>query len=63
MLNATPEGLAEQAAGGGGSQKFPKGKNPKEPPLWRKIRAENFQNRQAGWRKVEKKGTVVGKKK
>ena len=23
----------------------------------------NFQNRQAGWRKVEKKGTVVGKKK
>ena len=45
-------------------------KNPKEaksqknaPPLEKK-QSENRQNRQqAGWRKVEKKGTVVGKKK
>jgi len=57
MLNATPAGLAEQAAGGGGKAKSPK----KGPPPGEKP--ENCQNRQAGWRKVEKKGAVVGKKK
>ena len=49
-----------------GTQKIQKGNNkkPKEkgapppPPL-----EANCQNRQAGWRKVEKKGTAVGKKK
>ena len=41
--------------------KMPKGKKPKE--LLPGEKTENRQNRQAGWRKVEKKGAVVGKKK
>ena len=39
-----------------------KGKKQKRPPPPGE-KTENCQNRQAGWRKVEKKGAVVGKKK
>ena len=55
MLNATPAGLAEQAAGGGGK------KPPKNPPKQQK-KTEAARTAQASRRKVEKKGPVVGKK-
>ena len=73
MLKATPAGLAEQAAGGGGSPKrhqCQKGKAPKgnktkkakpQKAAAKKAKAENCQNRQAGRREVEKKGGGGGK--
>ena len=72
MLKATPAGLAEQAAGGGG---LPKGNSaqkgnsakkatmPKRQECQKGKKQKNCQNRQAGRRKEEKRGKEVGKKK
>ena len=54
MLKATPEGLAEQAAGAGGKAKFPKGKAKfkKDKQTNEKTEPPPRTYRQAGWRKA-----------
>ena len=59
MLKATPAGLAEQAAGGGGRPKGNSAKKatvPKRQQCQKGKKQKNCQNRQAGRRKEEKRG-------
>ena len=65
MLKATPAGLAEQAAGGGGSRKGnnPKRQSPKRQQFRKGKKQKTARTARPAGARLRKRGTVVGKKK